>query len=112
MTMTYFYLTMLMSMAIMILSSNLASMHYMTNEKNSPFECGFNPSQKSRTPFSLQFFLITLIFIIFDVEIILIMPTPLFLTTSWKLSVSISTLIIIIFLGLLHEWNEGSLKWV
>lgn len=96
----------------MILSSNLAKIHYIRNEKNSPFECGFNPSQKTRIPFSLQFFLIALIFIIFDVEIILIIPSPLFLINSWKLSISISTLIMIIFIGLLHEWNEGSLKWI
>nr|YP_004021831.1 NADH dehydrogenase subunit 3 [Opilio parietinus]ADI92913.1 NADH dehydrogenase subunit 3 [Opilio parietinus] len=102
----------MLSILVMFLSSNIAKSHYNLLEKMTPFECGFNPSNKSRVPFSLQFFLIALIFIIFDIEIILIIPAPLFSMKSLPLSLSITLLILIIFLGLLHEWKEGSLKWV
>lgn len=88
---------------VILLSSNLAKLQNPSMEKNSPFECGFNPSYKTRVPFSLQFFLIALIFIIFDVEIILIIPSPLFLFKSHIIRISVFRLIFIVTLGLLHE---------
>lgn len=82
-------------------------------EKLSSFECGFDQKASSRTPFSIQFFLITIIFLIFDVEIVLILPSivNLFYTniTHWIFTNSI--FIIILIIGILHEWNQGILKW-
>nr|YP_008593225.1 NADH dehydrogenase subunit 3 [Sepia latimanus]QIC20342.1 NADH dehydrogenase subunit 3 [Sepia latimanus]BAN81952.1 NADH dehydrogenase subunit 3 [Sepia latimanus] len=83
-------------------------------EKNSPFECGFDPSIYTRTPFSIRFFLLTVIFLIFDVEIILLIPLVMNImnsNTHWPLSCSMMFLIILL-LGLYHEWNQGSLNWM
>nr|ATU07062.1 NADH dehydrogenase subunit 3 [Neotrogla sp. 5 KY-2017] len=82
-------------------------------EKSSPFECGFDPIKSSRLPFSIRFFLITIIFLIFDVEISVILPLikdfQLSENNEWLISSSIFILLLII--GLIHEWNQGSLEW-
>merc|ERR1712071_298170 len=62
------------SAVVIILSLILAKKTIFNREKSSPFECGFDPSSASRLPFSLRFFLITIIFLIFDVEIVLLLP--------------------------------------
>jgi NADH-ubiquinone oxidoreductase chain 3 len=49
----------------------------LDREKTSPFECGFDPFSNSRIPFSLRFYIITIIFLVFDVEIAIILPLPL-----------------------------------
>jgi NADH-ubiquinone oxidoreductase chain 3 len=80
-------------------------------EKSTPFECGFDPNHKARIPFSIRFFLLAVIFIVFDIEIVLLIPIPvLILTNSPSQLVLGGTLfLVILILGLLHEWNEGSL---
>nr|QYK19299.1 NADH dehydrogenase subunit 3 [Macromia amphigena] len=98
---------------IMSISSFLSKKSNVDREKSSPFECGFDPFNKARIPFSLRFFLIAVIFLIFDVEIALLIPMMLTLNStgimSWTLT---STLFIVILLvGLYHEWNQGALEW-
>ena len=55
-------------------------------EKITPFECGFTPIKKSRTPFSLRFFIITLIFLIFDIEVSLVLPIGLLIESTSSLT--------------------------
>nr|WVH44986.1 NADH dehydrogenase subunit 3 [Tipula legalis] len=106
-------LIMLIAMMVMILASILSKKAFMDREKCSPFECGFDPKSSSRLPFSLRFFLITIIFLIFDVEIALILPMILVINYSnlmmWTITSTIFILILLI--GLYHEWNQGSLNW-
>lgn len=82
-------------------------------EKMSPFECGVDPINSSRLPFSIRFFLISLVFLVFDVEIVLILPSILIFknsnTENWFTLISFFTLILI--LGLIHEWKQGALEW-
>jgi len=83
------------------------------SQKQSPFECGFTPKLPSRTPFSLQYFLIALIFLIFDMELILLYP---FLNFSHRPGRT-SLAVFILFLGALTfrffiEWSQGMLEWV
>nr|QXT45740.1 NADH dehydrogenase subunit 3 [Epeorus sp. LA03FY06]UUJ36894.1 NADH dehydrogenase subunit 3 [Epeorus sp. 04 ZXM-2022a] len=98
---------------VMLLAALLSKKSILDREKSSPFECGFDPKSSSRLPFSLRFFLIAVIFLIFDVEIVLLLPLIILLPFSnpqiW-LSVGIFFLLILI-VGLYHEWNQGALDW-
>nr|AYR05145.1 NADH dehydrogenase subunit 3 [Coleoptera sp. ACP-2013] len=86
---------------------------FQDREKNSPFECGFDPKNSARLPFSLQFFLIAVIFLIFDVELTLILPFIFLFKISNTLNLVLifSLFIILLVLGIFHEWNEGALNW-
>nr|YP_054511.1 NADH dehydrogenase subunit 3 [Ixodes uriae]BAD27247.1 NADH dehydrogenase subunit 3 [Ixodes uriae] len=97
---------------IMILSFLLTKNKFMDKEKLSPFECGFDPFSISRVSFSLKFFMIAVIFLIFDIEIILILPFPFITNNSIMYPLTILFIMLIIFLGLIYEWNKGMLEWM
>nr|WGO57788.1 NADH dehydrogenase subunit 3 [Jacobsonina sp.] len=107
------FLIMCLSMVIMLLATILSKKTIEDREKCSPFECGFDPKSSARLPFSLRFFLIAVIFLIFDVEIALLLPMTIIMTmsniNSWMI-ISL-TFLIILLIGLYHEWNQGSLEW-
>nr|YP_010248588.1 NADH dehydrogenase subunit 3 [Trachys variolaris]QTK22442.1 NADH dehydrogenase subunit 3 [Trachys variolaris] len=102
-----------LGMLIMMLTSILSKKTFSDREKNSPFECGFDPTSSARVPFSLQFFLIAIIFLIFDIEITLILPIILIFKTCNTSQIMIISLAFIFILlgGLYHEWNQGALEW-
>nr|QNE85706.1 NADH dehydrogenase subunit 3 [Schoenomyza litorella] len=104
---------MLLSLMVMFLASILSKKTIVDREKSSPFECGFDPKSSSRLPFSLRFFLIAIIFLIFDVEIALLLPIILILNYSNLMMWTTTSIvfILILLLGLYHEWNQGMLNW-
>nr|AXS66126.1 NADH dehydrogenase subunit 3 [Chrysomeloidea sp. 8 KM-2017] len=111
-----FLSTMMIStiMLILVMILNLVSKKtFMDQEKSSPFECGFDPKTYARTPFSIQFFLIAMIFLIFDVEIALLIPLIKTLHNSSMISFSMVSIsfILILIIGLIHEWKQGALNW-
>uniref|UniRef100_UPI0030021A7F NADH dehydrogenase subunit 3 n=1 Tax=Arria pura TaxID=2908859 RepID=UPI0030021A7F len=101
------------SLLIMLMTNLLSMKKTEDREKSSPFECGFDPFSSSRLPFSLRFFLIAIIFLIFDVEIALILPMTIIpFNSNIILWTTTSVFFFIILLtGLYHEWDQNSLKW-
>nr|YP_008758079.1 NADH dehydrogenase subunit 3 [Arctica islandica]AGC84104.1 NADH dehydrogenase subunit 3 [Arctica islandica]AGW53603.1 NADH dehydrogenase subunit 3 [Arctica islandica]AGW53615.1 NADH dehydrogenase subunit 3 [Arctica islandica] len=85
--------------------------------KLTSFECGFDAMSSSRCPFSLRFFLLALLFLIFDVEVVLLMPyifslKVVFLQMPFMTKGMCFLFLLVLLLGLLHEYNEGTLDWV
>nr|AFB19694.1 NADH dehydrogenase subunit 3 [Trochalopteron variegatum] len=83
------------------------------SEKLSPYECGFDPLGSARLPFSIRFFLVAILFLLFDLEIALLLPLPWATqlqspttTLMWA-----SALILLLTLGLVYEWIQGGLEW-
>nr|QIZ12605.1 NADH dehydrogenase subunit 3 [Hemiarthrum setulosum] len=102
-----------LSVVLVVVSLSLVKKKTMNREKSSPFECGFDPKSSARIPFSMRFFLITVIFLVFDIEIVLLLP---YLFSS-GLNISLFSLlsgigvVLILAVGTFHEWSEGSLEW-
>ena len=74
-------------------------------EKISPFECGFDPRGVSRLPFCMKFFLVRIVFLVFDVEVTLIVPLV-------YASYQVTTFLTVLVLGLFYEWRYGGLNWI
>jgi NADH-ubiquinone oxidoreductase chain 3 len=79
-------------------------------EKWNQFECGFSNINPSHLPFSFQFFLIAILFLIFDVEISIVLSYPIE-RQSIKTSMVIFSFLLILTLGLIYEWQKRKIDW-
>nr|ABQ09367.1 NADH dehydrogenase subunit 3 [Crocodylus siamensis]AER37463.1 NADH dehydrogenase subunit 3 [Crocodylus siamensis]AER37466.1 NADH dehydrogenase subunit 3 [Crocodylus siamensis]QOI74217.1 NADH dehydrogenase subunit 3 [Crocodylus siamensis] len=100
--------------AVAVITLNLL-MSEMTPdpEKLSPYECGFDPLGSARLPLSIRFFMIAILFLLFDLEIAILLPLAWALQLT-NLTKSIAWAIIIfllMFAGLTYEWLQGGLEW-
>nr|YP_009562367.1 NADH dehydrogenase subunit 3 [Sphenomorphus incognitus]QAV57724.1 NADH dehydrogenase subunit 3 [Sphenomorphus incognitus] len=112
MLMTVLY-TILTITALLITISFWLPQNTPDTEKLSPYECGFDPLGTARLPFSIRFFLVAILFLLFDLEIALLLPIPWAMnlpnpaqTTAWTLAI-----ITLLTLGLVYEWMAGGLEW-
>nr|ATD53078.1 NADH dehydrogenase subunit 3 [Psyllidae sp. EMHAU-2015-Zz060501] len=110
-----FITTIFMVLMLAISAIPLINLHKkLDREKSSPFECGFDPFSKPRVSFSIHFFSISLMFLIFDIEITLVLPTPALMKEINILNWIISCFFLfsILTLGLMMEWKQGSMNWM
>nr|AVW86066.1 NADH dehydrogenase subunit 3 [Branchipolynoe pettiboneae]AVW86079.1 NADH dehydrogenase subunit 3 [Branchipolynoe sp. YZ-2018] len=112
-TLLTFIVALLIPSMVLLLALMISFRSMEDREKSSPFECGFDPKANARIPFSLRFFLLAVIFLVFDIEIVLLLPIPLLMNflSSPMMLITTSGFFLILILGLLHEWQEGSLNW-
>nr|YP_011018082.1 NADH dehydrogenase subunit 3 [Eucosmetus incisus]WQH58280.1 NADH dehydrogenase subunit 3 [Eucosmetus incisus] len=104
---------MMLSLMLIILCMMISKKTKEDREKMSPFECGFDPKSSARMPFSIQFFLIAVLFLIFDIEIAIILP--MIITLKYSNIMMWSTIsfmfIMTLIMGLYYEWKNNMLEW-
>nr|YP_010582967.1 NADH dehydrogenase subunit 3 [Vatana ogromna]UGN61413.1 NADH dehydrogenase subunit 3 [Vatana ogromna] len=112
-SMKYMLVIMLMMLIMLMMMMMISKKTVMDWQKSTPFECGFNPMTLKRLPFSTHFFLIAVIFLIFDIEIIIVLPMMFTLKSSLIKIWTITSIMfmVILMLGLYHEWSNGMLEW-
>jgi NADH-quinone oxidoreductase subunit A len=97
--------------AIVVLST-LLGRHRYSRAKMSPYECGMSPVGDARERFSVKFYLVAMLFILFDVEAVFLYPWAVLLRELkmfgfWEMLVYIG----IVLVGLFYVWNKGVLDW-
>lgn len=97
-----------------LLSLGLSEASHLSREELSSYECGFEPNNLSRVPFSLRYFFLTLVFLLFDLEVVLILFISYFIFSSF---IFFNSIVLILFLfvllaGLFYEWQDGTLDWL
>ena len=100
-----------LSMAFIILNLAL-SPNNPDPEKLSVYECGFEPFQDSRMEFDVRFYLVAILFIIFDLEIAFLFPWAISLGKIGLFGfVSMMIFLFILTIGFIYEWKKGALDW-
>lgn len=80
--------------------------------KNSPYECGFPPFENARRPFDVRFYLIAILFIIFDLEIVFLFPFAVALKQiGWPGLCAMGIFLALLVVGFIYEWRKGALEW-
>lgn len=108
----FFLIILLMLVFIIIIVARNTGPTRADEEKLSAYECGFEPFINARIKFDITFVLIALLFLVFDIEIIFLIPWVISYEQTGFLSYcSILFFIIILFLGFMIEWFRGVLDW-
>lgn len=81
-------------------------------EKNSPYECGFAPFEDARMPFDVRFYLVAILFIIFDLETAFLFPWAVALRKiGWFGLFAMLAFLAVLVVGFIYEWRKGALEW-
>lgn len=107
-----YFLVCLTISTLFFLISFLISFQKIDTEKLSAYECGFDPFDDARNKFDIRFYLVAILFIIFDLEVSFLFPWcvnlgSLSLLSFWSMFVFLCFLTI----GFVYEWKKGALEW-
>lgn len=81
-------------------------------DKNSPYECGFPAFDDARLPFDVRFYLVAILFIIFDLETAFLVPwAVVFRKLGWFGIIAMGIFLGILVVGFIYEWKKGALEW-
>ncbi len=92
--------------------SRLLGVHRPDSEKLSPYECGFEAFEDARMKFDVRYYLIAILFILFDLEIAFMFPWAIVLQEiGWFGVISMFVFLAILVVGFIYEWMKGALEW-
>ena len=81
-------------------------------EKDSPYECGFDAFEDARMKFDVRYYLVAILFIIFDLEIAFLFPWAVSLDTVGRFGIAaMGIFLAILVVGFIYEWKKGALEW-
>ncbi|HTZ79267.1 MAG TPA: NADH-quinone oxidoreductase subunit A [Stellaceae bacterium] len=97
---------------VMVVASFIIARQRPDSEKLSPYECGFEPFDDARARFDVRYYLVAILFIIFDLEVAFLFPWAVTLGSIgmfgfWSMIVFLAVLTI----GFVYEWKKGALEW-
>ncbi len=107
----FFVVALAFSVAMLAAGFLLAPRH-PDREKDSPYECGFAPFEDARKKFDVRYYLVAILFIIFDLEIAFLFPWAVALDEIGTLGLlAMGVFLLILVIGFIYEWKKGALEW-
>jgi NADH-quinone oxidoreductase subunit A len=95
-----------------MLLGGLLGPHRPDSEKNSPYECGFEAFEDTRMKFDVRYYLVAILFIIFDLEIAFLFPWAVVLQQIGLFGfLAMMLFLAILVVGFIYEWKRGALEW-
>ncbi|MCA1779236.1 MAG: NADH-quinone oxidoreductase subunit A [Xanthomonadaceae bacterium] len=113
----YFPILIFLGMALgmgvgLIAAGGILGPRHPNDQKLSPYECGFEAFDDSRMKFDVRFYLVAILFIIFDLEIAFLFPWAVALDTIGMTGlIAMSIFLAVLVIGFIYEWKKGALEW-
>jgi NADH-quinone oxidoreductase subunit A len=93
-------------------ASTLLGVNRPDPDKLSPYECGFEAFEDARMKFDVRYYLVAILFILFDLEIAFLFPWAIVLQElGWFGVISMGVFLLILVVGFIYEWMKGALEW-
>jgi NADH-quinone oxidoreductase subunit A len=111
------FLTVATGLAVVLMSLGLVLGRWKSKtrgdaQKLSPYECGFEAFEDSRMKFDVRYYLVAILFIVFDLEIAFLFPWAVVLKKIGTFGlVSMGIFLVILVVGFIYEWKKGALEW-
>ena len=95
-----------------VILGRLVAPHRPDSDKNSPYECGFEAFEDSRMKFDVRYYLVAILFIIFDLEIAFLFPWAVVLKQIGMFGfMAMVVFLTVLVVGFIYEWKKGALEW-
>lgn len=92
--------------------SHLASPSRPTPVKGEPYESGIAPLGDARARFSIKFYIVAILFIVFDIEVVFLVPWAVAMRVlGWEGFIAAMIFLLVLTVGLVYEWKKGALQW-